>query len=411
MERPTTPVLQTQGQRQGQAQGHPQHPQEQENPKDSPRTVRAKVRGIVEFCDAKHIPYFKTDVFKFYGISYNRGYEYLRNGSSNLLRDNRDDPNREETRGRKRLVSAQKVREMEKLLEEEDRTYSWDELGHQVGLDCSGRTVRRYMGTMDFHKCISCRRGWCNSKLAKERLEWAQVMLGRYPEPDNWQNVRFSDEIHFGWDDQVGKVQIIQKPGQRYCFDCIQAEVIDEPEEKDKNRHHCWAAAGHNFKSDMYFYDVPGHGQGKLSQQMYLDQILEPIVKPWIQMGQNFVLEEDGDAGGNGGGKSSRVRSWKNKHGLKYFFSCGSSPDLSPLDNLWQPPPQQHQPFQGRKRKYLHWDELTTKEMIYERWSHVSQKTINDSVSTMPERLRAVIIGEGRMTFYWRLESHNYVYL
>ncbi len=46
-------------------------------------------------------------------------------------------------------------------------------------------------------------------------------MLERYPNPEDWDHVRFSDEVHFGWGPQ-GKLRVIRKPGQRYCFDCVQ---------------------------------------------------------------------------------------------------------------------------------------------------------------------------------------------
>lgn len=52
---------------------------------------------------------------------------------------------------------------------------------------------------------------------------------------------------------------------------------------------------GYNFKSDIIFYDVPGNKIGKLTHQVYIDFILEPVVKPWITAGEDFVLEEDGD--------------------------------------------------------------------------------------------------------------------
>lgn len=35
------------------------------------------------------------------------------------------------------------------------------------------------------------------------------------------------------------------------------------------------AAVGHNFKSDIYFYELPG---------TYIDKILEPIVNSWLQV-------------------------------------------------------------------------------------------------------------------------------
>jgi len=44
-----------------------------------------------------------------------------------------------------------------------------------------------------------------------------------------------------------------------------------------------------------------------MTLQDYRDQILEPIVKPWIQEEQDFVLKEDGDSG-HGLSKSNIVR-------------------------------------------------------------------------------------------------------
>ncbi len=41
-----------------------------------------------------------------------------------------------------------------------------------------------------------------------------------------------------------------------------------------------------------------------MSQQVYIDKVLEPIVKPWPQTHYDFVLEEDGDSG-HGPGKSN----------------------------------------------------------------------------------------------------------
>ncbi len=37
------------------------------------------------------------------------------------------------------------------------------------------------------------------------------------------------------------------------------------------------------------------------------------------------------------------------------------------------------------------------KELIYERWSHVSQYFINEKISSMSERLDAVIIRDEKM--------------
>ena len=123
---------------------------------------------------------------------------------------------------------------------------------------------------------------------------------------------------------------------------------------------------------------------------VYRDVILEPVVKPWIECGQHFVLEEDGDSG-HGTGKNNIVRTWKEQNGLEYYFNCHSSPDLSPIENCWQAP-------KAYVRKYPHWDDRSIRSLIYEGWSTVSQKGINEKVHSMPQRLKDVIELDGQMT-------------
>ena len=58
----------------------------------------------------------------------------------------------------------------------------------------------------------------------------------------DWQRVRFSDEVHCGRGPQRQLV-IIRRPGERYCFDCIQEERQPATEERAVS----WAAS--NFQS------------------------------------------------------------------------------------------------------------------------------------------------------------------
>jgi hypothetical protein len=74
---------------------------------------------------------------------------------------------------------------------------------------------------------------------------------------------------------------IIRKPEKRYCRFCIQ-------ESREPNRYrgspeaqkaHAWTAIGHNFKSDLIFYDIPGNTNGKMTADFYVNGILESHVK------------------------------------------------------------------------------------------------------------------------------------
>ena len=175
-------------------------------------------------------------------------------------------------------------------------------------------------------------------------MEFARVMLKKYPKPEDWSRVRFSDEVHFGYGPE-GQLRIIRQPGTRYRWDCIQHR--DPPPGKDRKRMHCWAAAGYNFKSELVFYDVPGNSNGKMTYQVYIDSILNPFVKSWLDRGDDFVLEEDGDSGHGTGRTRNAVKTWKETNHLNHYFNCSSSPDLSPIENCWLP-------IKQHLRKYPH---------------------------------------------------------
>ena len=148
-----------------------------------------------------------------------------------------------------------------------------------MGLECSGRTVQRAISTINYHKCITCKRGWVNKKTAKYCMDWATFIFERYPCSEDWHRVQFSNKVHFDYGIQ-DKLRIIWKPGIRYYQNCI--EEVQKSTKKDKKRYYYWAAIGHNFKSDIYFYKVSGNTNGKMSQQVYINKIFESVVKPWL---------------------------------------------------------------------------------------------------------------------------------
>ena len=184
--------------------------------------ARVKVRGAVQFCDRMGIDYFKDDIFRTLNVGSREGWRFLSNRNSSRRVPN--DLDVEDHRGPQPLIGPEKIREMDRILETEGieaRAYILEQLGFEVGLEFSGRIVQRAMGTMSYHKCIAFRRGWVNEKTANDRMNWATVMLERYPHPEDWHRVRFSDEVHFGYGTQ-DKLRIIRKAGMRYCQDCIE---------------------------------------------------------------------------------------------------------------------------------------------------------------------------------------------
>ncbi|KAF1815643.1 hypothetical protein P152DRAFT_496270 [Eremomyces bilateralis CBS 781.70] len=153
---------------------------------------------------------------------------------------------------------------------------------------------------------------------------------------------------------------IIRRPGERYCPQCVQRQ--GEVEQNAKNNVHVWGAVGYNFKSDLVTYDVPSNTTGEMAQQTYIDSILDPIVNPWIQNGHDFVLEEEQDSGhGPPRARGNIVKEWKSHsdHRLEHYFNCAGSPDLTIVEDAFQPMKQ-------HVRKFTHWEPDEMQQLLKE---------------------------------------------
>lgn len=93
-----------------------------------------------------------------------------------------------------------------------------------------------------------------------------------------------------------------------------------------------------------------------MSRDVYREEILERVVKPWLAE-SDFVLEEDGDSGHGWESKNNVVTAWKELNQLECYKNCVRSPDLSPIENCWLPPKQYY-------KKWPRWDDFSTRELI-----------------------------------------------
>jgi hypothetical protein len=132
----------------------------------------------------------------------------------------------------------------------------------------------------------------------------------------------------------------------------------------------------------------------RVTHQLYIIDsmtMLKPVIKPWLERGDDFTLEEDEDWGH---GTGAIMRKWKETHHSKRYFQCAAaSPDLASTGNHWQPTKQ-------HVRKYRHRENVSLKELIREDWALVNQEFINEKVRPMPKRPKEVIRAEGAMTGY-----------
>jgi hypothetical protein len=128
-----------------------------------------------------------------------------------------------------------------------------------------------------------------------------------------------------------------------------------------------------------------------MTHDCYIDQILNPIVLPWLVEKQDFLLEEDGDSGHGFGKGTNKVKQWKERHGLKVYQNCAGSPDITPIENSFQVPKEHIRKFTNNNIEGL-------RELSIEGWAKLKQETINKRVDEMPQRLQDIIDSKGKMT-------------
>lgn len=360
---------------------------------EKPTPKKARIQGICDYLDAKGIPYHHSDVFRHERVSKTTGWKILR--QSRDLEPRTFHSIYRETRGRRKKLTEEDLDVLEAFIIDngyDSRTLRWQDLPAEAGLEVevSGETVRRRLKEREFRRCQACQKEYVSPRLAERRQGYARVTLERYPQPEDWRHIRFSDETHFGWGPE-GKVYVIRRPWERQCPDCVVERR--EPPAKDLKRLHAWAAVGYDFKSSLHWYNVPGNTNGKMTLQVYRDEILESVVGSWLRQGHSFVLEEDNDSG-HGTGKANIVRTWKKQNGLDSFFNCASSPDFVPIEKAFLIP-------KDYVRTQSCWDDETLKSRAEEGWEKLKQSTINVWVDDIPKILKQVADSDqlaGRMS-------------
>jgi len=86
---------------------------------------------------------------------------------------------------------------------------------------------------------------------------------------------------------------------------------------------------------------------------------------------------------------------WMKSHGISILNWVAQSPDLNPIENLWD-----HLDAQIRKRKPLPHSKNELIRIAQEEWANISLETLHHLILSLPRRVNAIIKAKGRHTKY-----------
>lgn len=248
-----------------------------------------------------------------------------------------------------------------------------------TGTRISDQTVRNRL-----HQCqLRARRPARVSRLtaAHRRARRIFAEVHRHWTVRQWSNVLFTDESRFCLHHNDGRVRVWRRANERYLDSAVQETV-----RFGGGSIMVWGGICLNGRTDLVVI-----ANGSLTALRYLREILEPHIIPFADnMGVDFILQQD-----NARPHVARtVTTFLNDHNIEVMEWPANSPDLNPIEHLWD--------ILGRR--LLERQPIETlqqlQDILIQEWEQLAQEMIRNLIESMPRRCAEVIRVRGGHTHY-----------
>ena len=228
------------------------------------------------------------------------------------------------------------------------------------------RPRRPYVGPQLLPRHRRARLQWCRDHLAWQARQWNRVL--------------FTDESRFTLERSDGRQRVYRRSGERFRDACVT--------EADRFRGGSvmvWAGISHVGKTNLIILN------GNLNAQRYRDEILAPVVIPYIQANHNAIFQQD-NARPHTARLTTQFLQANNVNVMDWPFT---SPDLSPIEQIWDLLERRvrQRPAQPQTLRQL-------EQALRHEWQNIPVNMIRRYLRSVNRRCRAVINAAGGHTRY-----------
>ena len=211
------------------------------------------------------------------------------------------------------------------------------------------------------------RYNWC-----RQHLRWTQRQ---------WQGVLFTDESRFCIDMNDGRAKVWRRPGERYADCCVR-----ESSRWGGGSVMVWGGISWRHRTPLVLID------GNLTARRYIDEVLEPVVVPFLHNNADVTLFQQDNARPH----SARVTmDFLRQNNVQVLPWPAFSPDLSPIEHLWDQ--LGRRVFDGRH--HIHTRQQLFQALTRE-WEAILQYRIQRLIRSMRRRCQATLDVNGGHTRY-----------
>lgn len=239
------------------------------------------------------------------------------------------------------------------------------------------RTVQRRLVESKLFSRRPAKKPLISRQNRRKRLAFARLHLNWTLE--QWKKVLFSDESRYMIFNSDGMRRVRRPINTRF-----NPKYITPTVKHGKGSVFVWGCFSWSGVGPLHFID------GTMDRFVYRD-ILQNVMLPYAEweMPLRFIFQQDNDPK-----HSSRlVQEWFQDNGIRVMQWPAQSPDLNPIENLWEE-------IERRIRTTTFTNKQSLVNKINEVWRNLPEDVIQKLISSMPRRCREVIKNNGYSTNY-----------
>ena len=252
------------------------------------------------------------------------------------------------------------------------------ELHTNTGVVVTSSAVRRILLKYGLRGCIAVKKPFVSPINRLKRLRFAKTH--QHWTEAQWMTVLFTDEKKFNMLGSDGRVYVRRRPHEALLKECMQGTV---------------KGGGGGVMMWGSFSGISGPGpmvrlDGRVTAQQYLDAVLKEIVLPYADdMPLSWVYQHDNAPIH----KARVVTDWLEDQGWTVVNHPPQSPDLNPIENLWNEINKDIKKMTPRNLNEL-------EKVIKEAWRKIPTDICAHYARSMKKRCKAVIASGGLPTKY-----------
>jgi len=282
--------------------------------------------------------------------------------------------------GRPPKLNARDLRFLGRLVtrDAESRRTPVENITKKLDKDVSTRTVQRAMRKIGISCHPAALKPFVSKVNAKKRIDWCKEHLSWTIE--DWSKVVWTDECSIEVQRSSKHTIVWRRSGERLKTDCLQPSF-----KSGRKTLMIWGCFQGNRLGPVTAIE-----KGKINSAKYC-KILEDTFLPYLKtLDKDSIFMQD-----NASIHCSKYTSkWQKKNGVKTMKWPPQSPDLNPIENIWN---QLKIALDKKKLK----NEKELEQAIHEEWE-VLRRTNNCKrlIESMPGRMKLVIKSKGMPTKY-----------